>query len=433
MSLSEPLSAAALPPGPGISPEDQARIWLESPCGLLEACHRKYGDLFTLRLGDFGTMVIVADPEGAGRLFKAPPGDYECRHFNDSYRYVMGDNALFVQDGGAHRRLKRMMMPPFRGAGLGPHGAHIRQVALDAVKDWDGAVRLRPLLHEITLACLLRFVFGDREAPHAEILAWFRGSVWRDMRSWKAWTRLSRLRPKICALLGEELALRRQGLGDRAPDLLDMLAGARDAEGGALSDAEIQDQIMMLMITAVDAVAVASAWALWRVAANPGVQDRLRAEATALGPDPDPMDLAKQPFATATMQEVLRLHTVLPTVSGRRLTAPQNFMGYDLPAGVTLAPCEYLIHRRADLFDDPTAFRPDRFMDRAYAPSAYFPFGGGQRACVGAALAPLTLKLIVSAVLSQVQLSAPDVAPQVVRFGTLLAPDESLALTAARL
>ncbi len=128
MSLSEhPSHAAALPPGPGISPEGQARSWLESPCGLLEACHRKYGDIFTLRLGDFGTMVIVADPAAAGRLFKAPPGAYECRHFNDSYRYVMGDNALFVQDGDAHRRLKRMMTPPFRGAGLGAHGAQIRR------------------------------------------------------------------------------------------------------------------------------------------------------------------------------------------------------------------------------------------------------------------------------------------------------------------
>jgi len=434
VNLSEHSSLASpLPPGPSISPEDQARIWLESPCGLLEACHRKYGDLFTLRLGDFGTMVIVANPDAAAQIFKAPMGEYECRHFNDSYRYVMGDNALFVQDGDAHRRLKRMMAPPFRGAGLGAHGAHIRQVALDAAKDWDGTVRLRPLLHEITLTCLLGFVFGDRAAPREEVLEWFRTSVWRDMRSWKAWTRLSRLRPKICAVIAAELELRRRGLGDRAPDLLDMLAGARDAEGGALTDAEIQDQIMMLMITAVDAVAVATSWALWRVAANPDVQDRLRAEAAALGPDPDPIELAARPFLTATAQEVLRLHTVLPTVSGRRLAAPQTFMGYDLPAGVTLAPCEYLIHRRADLFDDPTTFRPDRFIDRGYAPSAYFPFGGGQRVCLGLQLAPLTLKLILSSVLSQVRLSAPDVAPQVVRFGTLLAPEENLALTAARL
>jgi cytochrome P450 len=436
MPLSEHLAtAAALPPGPGISPEDQARIWLESPCGLLDACHRKYGDIFTLRLGDFGTMVIVADPEGAGALFKAPQGEYECRHFNDSYRYVMGDNALFVQDGDAHRRLKRMLAPPFRGAALGAHGEVIRQAALNAARTWqDGeAVRLRPMLHEITLECLLAFVFGDREAPREEMLGWFRASVWRDMRSWKAWTRLSRLRPAICALLASELALRREGLGDRAPDLLDMLAAARDAEGAALSNEEIQDQVMMLMITAGDAVAVATAWALWRVAANPDLQDRLRAEADALGPDPDPAALAARPLLTATAQEALRLHPALPTVSGRRLTAPQHFMGWDLPAGVTLAPCEYLIHRRADLFDDPLAFRPDRFIGRSYRPGDYFPFGGGQRACVGTHLAPLTLKLILSAALSQVRLSPPDAAPGTVRFGTLLAPDQNLALTATRL
>jgi hypothetical protein len=431
-SVSEDLPPSSpLPPGPALPPEAQARIWLERPGALLEACRRDYGDIFTLRLGDFGTMVMVADPEAVRQVFKAPPDWYECRGFNDSYRYVMGDTALFVQDGAAHRRLKRMLMPLFRGDRLGPQGAEITRLARAAFSGRAAGedIRLRPLLHDVTLNALLKLVFGDRQAPRDQVMAWFRTEVWRDMRSWKPWTRLSRLHPRLRALLTEELALRRTDPPD-TPDLLSSLLTARDEDGGALSDAEIQDQVLMLTITAGDAVAAATAWALWHAAADPAAQEDLRAEHAALGPDPDPATIARQPRLTAFVHEVLRLHTILPTVSGRRLTAPRDFMGYRLGAGVSLAPCEYLVHRRADIFEDPMAFMPDRFMDRTYPPHAYFPFGGGQRSCLGTHLAPLTIKLILAEALSQIRLrpTVPE-PPREVRFGTLIAPDEALVLT----
>ena len=430
-----PRASACLPPGPDLSPEDQARIWLESPTGLLDLCHRKYGNIFTLRLGGFGTMAIIADPEAVRGIFKAPPELYECRHFNDSYRYAMGDNALFVQDGDRHAALKRSLAPGLR-ADPGAQAAEIRRVAAAAIDDLDpGApVRLRPLLHDVALRCLLRLVFGNRQEPCDQILTWFRASVWRDMRAWKPWTAQSRLHPKLRALLAAELELRRGAPAPAAPDLLHTLLAARDDAGRPLADAVIQDQVLMLMITAGDAVAVAASWALHRVAADPGLQDRLRAEAAALGPDPDPMELAAQPWLSATCREVLRLHTVLPTVSGRRLTAPITFMGHELEEGVTLAPCQHLVHRRADIFEDPVAFRPARFMDRTYAPHEYFPFGGGRRSCLGTHLAPLTIKLILTSFLSGGRVSEiSSVPPRVVRYGTLLAPEDGFSLEFSRL
>jgi cytochrome P450 len=425
-------SAGLLPPGPRLSPENQSRLWLEKPTELLESCHREYGDLFALRLGSFGTLVVAANPKDVRQIFNAPPEWYECRQFNESYRYVMGRNAVFLQDGQSHRRIKRILAPQFRGDRLRAHPAEICRVTRDAISaaSAGGVVRLRPLMHEITLRCLLSIVFGERHDAREQVMEWFRSAVWRDLRSWKPWTSLSRLHGQMRNLLSTELDVRRTaGLTHREPDFLDMLLAARDGSGSPLLDEEIQDQVLMLTITAGDAVAVATTWALYCAATHPAVQERIREERNALGASPEPARVAEQPYLTATAQEVLRLYTVLPTVSGRRLTAPRDFFGYLLDAGVMLVPCEYLIHRRADIFEQPLEFRPERFIGHSYAPHEYFPFGGGQRACLGSYIAPLTVKLALATVLSQFRLApAAAQAPQVVRYGTLLAPTDDLTL-----
>jgi cytochrome P450 len=424
-------SCERLPPGPEISAEGQSRLWLERPCELLESCQREYGDLFTLRLGAFGTIVIVADPEGVRQVFRAPAESYECRHFNESYRYVMGSHAVFLQDHEGHQRIKRILAPQLGGHRVRQRAAEICRVTREVIQQWrnGGMFRLRPLTHEITLRSLLKIVFGERSEPREQVLGWFRSAIWRDLRSWKAWTSLSRLHPEMRSLISAELEERRSaGLADRKPDLLDMLLAARDESGSPLLDDEIQDQVLMLTITAGDAVAVATSWALYCAAKYPEVQNLVRAEYYSLGVEPDPALLAEQSYLTATCNEVLRLNTVLPTVSGRRLTSPRDFMGYRLE-GVTLAPCEYLVHRRPDIFEEPLVFRPERFLGRSYAPCQYFPFGGGRRSCLGSFLAPLTVKLVLATVLSQFSLSAPEAStPRVVRYGTLLAPQEDLAL-----
>lgn len=419
-------------PGPALSPENLSRLWLEQPTALLESCHRKYGDVFALQLGSFGTLVIIADPAAARQVFQAPANWFECRHFNESYRYVMGDNALFLQDGANHRRIKQIVRPQLRGDRLRKHPAEIVRVTREVIQSREagGQIRLRPMIHEITLRCLLSIVFGERCDAREQVVEWFRAVVWRDMRSWKPWTRLSRLHGEMRKLLATELNVRRNDRpGGREPDLLDMLLAGRDEAGGALGDDEIQDQALMLTITVGDAVAVAASWALYRVAANPLVQSTIREECETLGEDRDAAQLALLPYLTATVQEVLRLHTVLPTVSGRRLSASRSFLGHQLDVGVMLAPCEYLIHRRADIFEEPLAFCPDRFLNRSYAPHEYFPFGGGQRSCLGVHLAPLTVKLVLATVLSQFRLAVTRARPpEVVRYGTLLAPQEDFAL-----
>jgi cytochrome P450 len=400
-----------------VDPEQQARLWVEAPTRLLEKGFAAHGGFFLLELGRFGRLGVIAAPEGVRAVFGLDRDIYECRPFNEGYRYAMGDNALFLQDGAAHGRLKRILAPSFREAALGHHERVVAEEAravLQRAAEGE-TLRLRRLTHEIALRSLLRLVLGRDATLRARILAVFRVHIWRDLRAWKPWTALSRQRATLLPLLAAALAERRAA-PEAHDDLLSRLAAAHDSDGTPLSDGEILDQIMMLTITAGDAVAVAAAWALERLARHPEVQGLLRNDADGI-------------YLSAACKETLRLHPVLPTVSGRRLTRSIVIMGRRVDAGVTLAPCEYLVHRRADLFDDPLTFRPERFLDRSYPPDVYFPFGGADRACLGGALAPMTIRAVMAAAVAVGRLDRiVDEPPRTVRQGTLLAPAEDYTI-----
>ena len=414
-------AAASYPPGPGMPHENQAKLWIDRPSTLLESCHRLHGDAFTLKLGQFGTIVVLSDPEQLRPILAAPREGVECRPFNEAYRYVMGDHALFLQDGDRHKRLKALIGPLMHEPSGKVYGAKAARAARAAIPGWieAGLMRPRPEINAIALTALMTLLLGDNSPHVAPVLEMVRARAWGDLRSWKPWTGLSQLRPRIFALLDDEIATRRSAPAD---DLLDWMIGARGSGGDALSDAEIKDQVMMLMITAVDASATAGAWAAWRLSTEPEVQDRLREEVAERGSD--------GPYLDAVCKEVLRLHTVVPTVSGRRVSKDADLAGGRVPAGATLAPCQYLAHRRADVFEDPLAFRPERFLGRSWPAHEYFPFGGGQRACAGSTLAPMFVRTLLAA-LSEIRLFDPKPErARAQRLGTMMAPQSDLEIKA---
>ena len=262
----------------------------------------------------------------------------------------MGDHAPFLQDGEAHRRIRRIVTPPLCHDGMAGRARAIRRIAgemLDRPKAGE-AVEVRPLLHELALRVLMEMVFGDRREAGERVVGWFLSEVWRDLRAWKPWTSLSRLHPRLRALIAEELEHRRGPRPEgREPDLLEYLIAARDEEGQPLEEDELQDQVLTLLITAVDPVAFATTWLLDWVARTPAVQEAVRDEVAAAGDEVEPLDLAGRPYLTATCQETLRIHPILPTVSGRRLATAMVIGGYRLEPGINVAPCAYLVHRRA--------------------------------------------------------------------------------------
>jgi unspecific monooxygenase len=423
--------SAALPPGPEISPQQQAKEWIERPLALLDDCARRFGDVFTLQLGALGSTVMFSHPEAVRTIFQSPPQLFECQHFNESYRFVMGDHALFLLDGEKHRRVKRTIAPLLCHERLEPRARDICKLARETVQLWsmNRTQQVRPLMHQLALSVLMRIVFGDRQEAGALVEGWFATEIWRDRRAWKPWANLSRIQPRLRTLISSELEYRRgANEPDREPDLLDQLLASRYENGQALSEMEMQDQVLTFTITAVDPVAFALTWLLAWVARTPAVQSTLCDELATLGNEPNPLAVLQLPFFSATCQEVLRIHPILPTVEGRRLLAPAEFHGYQFEPGINVAPCAYLVHRREDLFPEPLAFRPERFLSRRYSAYEYFPFGGSNRHCLGTSLAPMEMKLVLATILARGRLFLEDPGGPDVRYGTMVAPDDELRI-----
>ena len=168
-------------------------------------------------------------------------------------------------------------------------------------------------------------------------------------------------------------------------DILSLLVEARHEDGSAMSDQELRDELMTLLVAGHETTATALAWALERLVRHPDKLDCLRAEVAA----------GEDEYLEAVVKETLRLRPILPLVA-RRLTEPMEIGGHLLPAGVTVTPCIYLIHRRPDVYPEPRRFRPERFLEQPAGTYTWIPFGGGVRRCLGASFAMFEMKAVLS-------------------------------------
>jgi cytochrome P450 family 110 len=424
----------AVPPGPTDSASEQVRRWIESPVEFWEECHHRYGSVVALDLGSLGPVMLLTEPEHVRQVFQLPPDRFECHQYNEHYRYVMGDNAVLVQDGETHMRQRRLLGPPFRLDQLLPLAPVVRDIVRRGVATWPvgESFNPRPDLHEITFRVMLHLILGTDDGETARhLLDIHRDAVARQVGSWGPWRNFARLQPRIRALLASEIRARRDDPGH--PGLLTRIANGRDAGGELLTDAECEDHVFSLMIAGVDTSAVSLAWALHWLGRDVGVCARLDAElaersersAGAGAPAEDGSDLRELPYLHAVYSETVRMYPIVPTPSGRRLTEDTTIGEHLFAAGTTLVPCGYLVHRREELFPDGDRFIPDRFLGRRFQRHEYFPFGGGVRSCVGEMLAQLEFKIALATILERWAI-LPDEGPPArpVRHGTLLAPAE---------
>jgi cytochrome P450 len=206
-----------------------------------------------------------------------------------------------------------------------------------------------------------------------------------------------------------------------------MLIDARDEAGEPMTDGELRDELVTLLVAGHETTATALAWAFHLILAHPDVLARLQAELRAAGGEPLPTArVAKLEYLDATVKEALRLQPIIPLV-GRRLERPMRIGGQDLPAGVIAAPCIYLAHRRPDRWPDPERFTPERFLGARPTPYEFLPFGGGVRRCLGMAFALYEMKIVIAEVLSRSALkTAPGYTAHVVRRSVTLAPSEGM-------
>ena len=384
-----------LPPGPSAPPALQTWEWLARPTTLLRRSAARYGVPFTLRTAwTDAPMVVLSDPADVRAVFTAPADVVRAGASSSFLEPFVGPSSILILDGPEHLRQRKLMLPPFHGERMRAHRDLIAGLAAAEVERWPRGVPFAThgRMQALTLDVIMRVVFG------AELPA-LRDAIRRTLDMTMSLPRALffsltgndlGFRRAIAAVegqLAEVIRARRATVEERPPAIVDELIAAGS------TDDELRDQLVTLLAAGHETTAGALAWALERLARHPQVLARLRADEPG--------------YADAVVKEVLRTRPVL-TIAARKLVAPFAVAGWELPAGVHVAPCIYLTHRRPEVYDDPTAFRPERWLgDGAPDSYAWIPFGGGVRRCVGAAFAAMEMNEVLRAVAVRVELR-PD-------------------------
>jgi cytochrome P450 len=373
---------------------------------VLERSRAKYGKRFTIRLLGTPPFVIMSDPADIKELFTAPPDVLHPGEGAKILEPVVGSNSVILLDESAHLSQRKLMLPAFHGDKMERLSELVAEVAEREVESWPRGtpISLHPRLQGLTLEIILRAVFGLDPGPRLEAIrtrlteileigSTPMGMIPQLQHSpfnVGPWARFDKLSNETDALI-YELIDERRSAGEDRDDVLSMLVDARHEDGSPMSDIELRDELMTLLVAGHETTASALAWAFERIARTPHVAARLVEE----------IDSGDDAYVTATIQETLRRRPVLPNVAPRLVKKPVTIGGWDYPPDVALVGNAYLVHHDPDIYPEPYAFRPERFLEESPGTYTWIPFGGGRRRCLGASFAQLEMKLVLRAVLGQ--------------------------------
>ncbi|HEX6782612.1 MAG TPA: cytochrome P450 [Solirubrobacterales bacterium] len=406
----------------------QTMIWSRRAQWMLEQCRARLGPMFTLNIAYEGTWVIVTDPEDVKQIFTGDPRVFHAGEGNQVLRPVLGENSVLVLDEKPHISQRKLLLPPFHGARIQRYGELIVEMTRREMESWPVGkpFALRPHTQRITLAVIMRAVFGVHDEGRLErfelLIDDFARRVGvitsfpflrRDLGRLSPWNRFVRSREALDEFIYEEIRLRRAEPGyEERDDVLSLLLGARDEDGEAMSDTELRDELVTVLGAGHETTATGLAWAVERLVRNPAVLAKLR----------DSIAAGEEDYLAATVKETLRARPVIVDVA-RKLKAPATAGGHEVPAGEFVLAAIAALHYREDLFPDPDAFRPERFLDGNADNYAWIPFGGGIRRCIGAAFAEYEMRLILREFVERAELRAVDQKPEPVRVRNItLAP-----------
>jgi cytochrome P450 len=383
------------------------------PEGYFAAARRRHGDVFTM--GVLGQQwVVLAHPDAVKEVLSHGPDEVDSGEANKALSPVLGTRNLLLLDGEEHLHRRRIVLPAFHGERMRAYEDVIRATTREVLADWPTRrpVAALPRMQALTFSVIMRCVFGVDEGERVGQL----GEVLRGMVAWvtemrrvlfffllgpQRLDRLPAFRRQVERVDRELLAeiSRRRAMGDLSEreDILSLLIQATDEDGKHLSDQELRDELMTLLLAGHETTATLLAWTIHELARHPAAQDRLAVEHGA--------------FCDAVITETLRLH---PPTGGvvRRLREPLTIAGYDLPAGTDVLPVTLLVHRRADLYPNPWAFDPTRFLDSRPPAGGWFPFGGSVRRCIGASFAQFEAKIVLEEMIGTLRLRPVELRPE---------------------
>ena len=398
----------------------------------MQECRERIGDNFSVKfLGFERPMVMISDPAAIKALYTErahglPPGREVF------LEPVLGSRSLLLLEGADHLAHRKLMLPAFHGERMRSYEPVMEEIVDASIDSWPlgEEFRIHPQMQAITLDIILRVVFGVAEGPRLERLRRLLTDVLEETASPAGqlvalatrrftgrgpWARFERQLRAVDELLYAEISERRaeQSFEER-DDILSILMAARFEDGDGLADVDLRDQLLTLLLAGHETTATALAWTFDLLLRHPEPLRRLR----------DSIEAGEDEYMRATIAEALRLRPVVP-LAGRRLGTELSVDGLTLPAGTDVTPAIWLTHTRADVYPEPFAFRPERFLEEAPDTYAWVPFGGGVRRCIGAAFSEFEMRIVLREVLTRCELHKADPAPEKVgRRSITLSPKD---------
>ncbi|MEO0408157.1 MAG: cytochrome P450 [Cyanobacteria bacterium P01_A01_bin.135] len=439
-------------PSPQAPALAQLLQWVLNPIGYMETNFSRFGDLFKAAIVPMEDtpLVMVSHPKAVqylltrdnGSLFSAPG------EANKLAEPLFGKRSVILLSGKPHRDRRRLIMPPFHGERMTAYGELICQITRQVVAGWPlgETFTARDAMQTITMRVILQAVFGLHEgeryrkleallaerldlasSPLSSLLVFF-PQLMVDIGPLSPGGRTKRIVEETDQLLYAEIRDRRVNLDPDRKDVLTLLMLARDEAGNGLTDEELHDELMTLLVAGHETTATALAWALYWMHHHPEVRQKLLAERAA-GAGDDFMAIAKRPYLTAVCNETLRIYPVALVTLPRQVEQPVTLMNVELQPGTLVMACIYLLHHHPELYPNSHQFRPERFLERQFTPYEFLPFGAGARRCVGAALAMYEMALVLDTILGECALELDSnqvVIPQ--RRGGTMAPSSGVRL-----
>jgi cytochrome P450 len=399
-----------LPPGPRSPALIQTAAWWNRAIPFLERCRARYGKRFTISLLGAPPFVMISDPEEIREVFTAPADVLHPGEGAQVLEPIVGTNSVILLDEGRHLEQRKLMLPAFHGERMQRLAGLMGEVAEREIASWprDEPIDLHPRLQALTLEVILRAVFGldpgERlDAVRSRLTEMLEfGSrptslipqLQEVLGGFGRWARFAKVREETDQLLFDLIDERRAGAENR-DDVLAMLLSARHDDGSPMTQQELRDELMTLLVAGHETTASQLAWAFERLGRSFRVTERLTEE----------IDAGGEEYLEATIREVMRRRPVIPNAAPRLVKQPVEVGGWAYPPDVCLVANAYLVHHDPEVYPRPYEFRPERFLESEPGTYTWIPFGGGRRRCLGASFAMLEMRLILTALLGSSEIS----------------------------
>ncbi len=440
-------SRSNLPPGPRTPAIWQLLHYAHSPLTFFENCARRYGTPFTVRWSHYGTAVMLDDADSIRDVFRGDPHVLHSGEANAFLNATVGRTSVLMLDEDAHAQQRRLVVPPLKGERMRSFFDAMLTATQDEIRTWPRGrpFPVLPATRRITLRVILQAVLGLPVGPELQefehriervlaysrpnrytiaVLPLFPAERFANSRWMPFFRQLRQLDELIFAFIAGR---RKQPI--TAPCVFVELLAATSADGRPMSDVEIRDAIVTLVMAGTDTTSIALAWSIEQIGQHPHIVERITGDVQHIaGSELQPEHLESLTYLDAAIRESMRIRTIIPFVV--RLTKePFTAGGREYPPGVMLAPCSHLVHRRTDLYPEPDIFRPERFLERKFATHEWFPFGGGNRVCLGMPFALYEMNVVLAELFRSIKsrLARPG-HTKAVRQGLSLGPHDGVGV-----